>query len=109
MKAAVFMSALLFVQATSAGAAEADAPPFERVSVADLNLDSPEGRATLDLRIVAAAKKVCSGRETSVLRPEQSLAQCRAAAVSRANAKRDRILAMRRAAEFSLATAQPSK
>ena len=55
--------ALLCATASITSAVSAAAAPFEarttRISVADLNLSSPAGRAALERRVAAAADSVC--------------------------------------------------
>ncbi|HEX4375966.1 MAG TPA: UrcA family protein [Steroidobacteraceae bacterium] len=71
--------------AAAAGAApSADAPPSTTVRYADLNLQSPEGVATLYRRLTAAASQVCPLAYTPDLHTQELSKQCQRAAIERA-------------------------
>lgn len=95
MKAAILVSALLALQATAAGATDVDAPPSERVSFADLNLGSLEGRATLERRIAAAVERVCSDGSLDLPWGQFEKQSCIHAALSKAHFQRDRLVLVR--------------
>jgi UrcA family protein len=110
MKAAFLASAVLALQATAAAATDVGAPPSERVTVADLNLDAPAGLAALDRRIDAAAKRVCATGGTVWLLWERAARQdCVAAAVSDAHSQRDVMLRTRAAARLDIPNAIASR
>lgn len=60
--------------------AHADELPTERVRISDLDLASPEGQRTLELRVRAAIEKVCSppkAEPVEKLRSRVKLEKCR--------------------------------
>jgi len=92
-KAAILVGAALMIsQSAVAAAAEMDSPPYVRVSVADLNLYSPEGRAALDSRILVAARRVCADAEASGPLSAWAKKQCIGKALSGAMRQRDHLL-----------------
>lgn len=93
-------ASLLMLQAAAAAAAEPGSTLSERVAVADLNLNSEEGLATLDRRIHAAARRVCSDSHAGATMPSLYIRLCVRGAVSAANRQRDRLVSMAKQADW---------
>jgi UrcA family protein len=95
------------------GAAFAGAVPMEathrtvEVPVGALNLANPAGAAVLDTRLRAAARQVCAPEDHRDLRAIADRAACERTALSRAQAKRD-VLVARAQAEQLASRAQPA-
>jgi UrcA family protein len=60
-----------------------------RVSYADLNLASPQGRARLDARIAGAARGICGGYFATDLEMASLVKNCRAGAIASARLPAD--------------------
>jgi UrcA family protein len=80
--AAIVASTFLFAAVAPAAASEVQVRS-RAVSYADLDLAKPAGRATLDARIRAAARSVCSLNATNVVE-RRAETRCAKAAVSAA-------------------------
>ena len=76
--------------------------PTERVSVADLNLLGNAGKATLQARIRAAARRVCGSRGSS-LADDTDARRCVRIAIAGALAQVDRTVAARSSKTESIA------
>ena len=88
--------ALAALQAAPALAADEDNLPSERIAIGDLNLDTAEGRATLNRRVAGAAKRVCSaGVSPAILSERSEQRACFGAAIAGASSQVGRILAAR--------------
>lgn len=61
------------------------------VSYRDLNLNSAQGRSTLDQRIRSAARRVCGPQNGAGLSEMQNRIECRANAVRQAQSQTSRI------------------
>lgn len=69
--------------------------PREEVAYADLDLDSPQGRAQLDARIETAVQHVCGSADIRDLPAYADMRTCRDQSTAQAYAARDTVLAAR--------------
>lgn len=67
--------------------------PHATVSVADLNLESPDGVARLERRIEGAASELCLTRDVEPLGTQLARAKCYRTAVSSGQRQIDRLMA----------------
>ena len=90
---------------TAPALAQTGAEPRIAVGYADLDLDTAEGRAALDLRLLHAARTVCGTPSPADARGYARLAQCVAEARAAAAAQRDAAIALaQRQAQSTLAS-----
>lgn len=95
------------------GAAFAGTVPMDathrtvQVPIGELNLANPAGVAKLDARLRAAARQVCAPEDSRDLRAIADRASCERAAIARATAKRD-VLVARAQAEQLASRGQPA-
>ena len=91
------MKILLPLAALAAGVLVAPAAyagtPTRTVSVADLRLDTPEGRTRLDHRIARAARDVCTSDAQSFPQARNEASACRAATIAAVAPQRAVLLA----------------
>lgn len=93
------MMKLIFALAVAASAAPALAgdgrsdAPTRRVRVADLNMSSAQGIATLDRRINAAARAICDTPDQSDLQAKRAYRRCVSATRQAAQQQRDALVA----------------
>ena len=76
---------------------------IERVSFADLDLLGQAGKATLQRRIRAAARRVCDTHGVTALATQLAELRCNRSAVARASAQLDRIAAAHAAKAVEIA------
>jgi UrcA family protein len=76
---------------------------IERVGVADLDLLGQAGKATLQRRIRAAARRVCDTQGVSSLAVNVSEMRCNRSAIARASEQLDRITAAHAAKAVEIA------
>lgn len=69
--------------------------PTEEVRYADLDLDTPQGRAQLDTRIETAVEHVCGSADLRDLPAYADVRSCRTQSTQQAFAARDTVLAAR--------------
>ncbi|MBT0666923.1 UrcA family protein [Novosphingobium profundi] len=69
--------------------------PTVLVRYTDLDLDSADGLATLDVRLGSAVKRVCGYADLRQLREHAQMRECRVESLGRAYADRDTMLAAR--------------
>lgn len=69
--------------------------PTEEVRYADLDLDTPQGRAQLDTRIETAVEHVCGSADLRDLPAYADMRSCRTQSTQQAFAARDTVLAAR--------------
>jgi UrcA family protein len=86
LRASAALTACLIVgaSATAYAAAPADASPSVRVNYRDLNLATEQGTAALYGRIVSAAHKVCTARDSRILSELAAARACEAQAIAHA-------------------------
>ena len=75
----------------TASAAPAQPLPRERIAIADLNLTSPAGIATLDARIRRAVRRLCP--DSVELARRMAARSCRAKAIKQVARQRDTLIA----------------
>jgi len=94
MKTLATFAIAAFVSLASLNVAEAadDAPPSLTVQFADLDLDKPQGAATLYIRIKSAAEAVCSDHRGAAPADKMRYKACVQLAVSNAVTRVDRPL-----------------
>jgi UrcA family protein len=81
----------------------------ESVVTADLNLASPQGQATLDRRIAAAAAKVCATPDNRNARMLAEARKCEEIATDMAHVVRDQMVAAAVARELRTASVETAK
>jgi UrcA family protein len=83
LRASAALTACLIVgaSATAYAAAPADASPSARVNYRDLNLATEQGTAALYARIVSAAHRVCTVRDSRILAELAAAQACEAQAI----------------------------
>lgn len=88
--ALAFAGALALLATDTEGAYAAEDPPSKRVSYADLNLRSPQGRATLVRRVKYAARQVCDSGNFQLSMPLRRDTVCVRKTTERAMAQVER-------------------
>lgn len=89
--ALVIAGALTLIAAGTEGAYASEGPPSKRVSYADLNLRSAEGRATLVRRVKYAARQVCDSGSFHLTMPMRRDTVCVRRTTERAMAQVARV------------------
>lgn len=104
MKLKVLLGSAAFLAfAATTAMAEPDAATKIAVSYADLNLSSPQGRATLEHRIDLAVGRACPDRPfPSELQKQRANRECRKTAASGAHAQLAAIYGGRHLAQATL-------
>ncbi len=74
---------------------EGSSLPSERVSFADLNIESQDGVRTLKARIRSAAGRICLSNQVEPLRARLNAMTCFRTAIGNAHGQMDRIVAER--------------
>jgi UrcA family protein len=94
MKLVLIGAALVAAHLAAPAAANPDGKHREiRVEVADLDLSSPEGISELDRRMARAVLKACGTAYYLEAEQLRDLDRCRSAALERATAARDALIA----------------
>lgn len=89
-------ASLIFLLSAAPATAQSDSFLYERVSVADLNLNSREGLARMDARILAAARRLCADSGATGPQSSPRLKNCVIEAVASAKQQRARLVSAAR-------------